>query len=55
MCEIKNYNLERQKRVERRIADLEKSQSQQSIEEEQKKFDELIQKFLDNPNRLKFG
>lgn len=54
MCEIKNYNLGRQKKIKKRIADLEKSQSQQSIEESQKKFDELIQEYLDSPNRIKF-
>ncbi len=43
----------RWKRLVKRVADLEKTQSQQSIEEDQKRFDELIQKYLDNPNRLK--
>ncbi len=38
----------------KRVADLEKTQGQQSIEEDQKRFDELIQKYLDTPNRLKF-
>lgn len=44
----------RWKRLAKGVADLEKTQSQQSIEEAQKRFDELIQKYLDNPNRLKF-
>lgn len=44
----------RWKRLVKRVADLEKTQSQQSIEEDQKRFDELIQKYLDNLNRLKF-
>lgn len=35
-----------------RVADLEKSQVKQFIEESRKKFDELIQKYLDNPRRL---
>ena len=43
----------RWKRLVKRVADLEKTQSQQSIEEDQKRFDELIQKYLDNPNLLK--
>lgn len=44
----------RWKRLEKRVADLEKSQSQQSIEEDKKRFDELIQQYLDNRNRIKF-
>lgn len=40
-----------------RVADLEKSQGQQSIEEARdealKKFDEFIQKYLDNPSKKK--
>lgn len=44
----------RWKRLEKRVADLEKSQSQQSIGEDKKRFNELIQQYLDNRNRIKF-
>lgn len=41
-------------RLKKRVADLEKSQKQQSIEEDKKRFEELIQKYLDNRNRIRF-
>lgn len=44
----------RWKRLKKRVADFKKSQIQHSIEEDQKKFNELIQKYLDNRNRIRF-